>query len=160
MADDVPGFAAALGRLSSGLYIVTTGTGAEASGFLASWVQQAGFQPPAVTVAVHRERAVHEILRACGHFCVSVLAPSSMHHLKNFARGLGPGAAAFEGLATGQAASGVPYLQDAHAWLACRVVGDAVWSDHTVFCGEVVDGACLDLDEAPATHVRKNGLSY
>ena len=34
-----------LGRLPSGLYVLTAGRGAAATGMLASWVQQVGFEP-------------------------------------------------------------------------------------------------------------------
>ncbi len=157
---NVQPLAAALGRIISGLYIVTTGAGEQATGFLGSWVQQAGFEPPVVTVAVHKDRTVLDACRSCGHFCVSVLAPSSMHHMKHFGQGFAPGENAFEGLNTALTDSGVPYLTDAHAWLACTIIGESSWSDHVILCGEVVDGSCLSLDESPATHVRKNGLSY
>lgn len=157
---DAPPFASSLGRVTSGLYIVTTGVEEQATGFLASWVQQAGFEPPAVTVAVHKDRAVLEVLRACGHFCVSILAPSSMHHLKHFGKGFAPGESAFEGLSIANSDTGVPYLADSHAWLSCEIIGESTWSDHVILCGEVGAGSCANLEETPATHVRKSGLSY
>ena len=89
-------FVKALGRVSSGLYIVTTGVGPQATGFLGSWVMQAGFAPPAVTVAIQTDRAVLQIVRECGYFCVSVLAPSCGHFLKHFARSFKPEDEPFE----------------------------------------------------------------
>ena len=139
---------------------MTTGTGDDATGFLGSWVQQSGFEPPALTVAVQKDRSVLEVFRACGHFCVSVIATSSMHLMKHFGGGFSPGENAFEGLAIAHADSGVPYLTDAHAWLACKIMGESTWSDHAILCGEVVAGACSSLEEAPVTHVRTNGLNY
>ena len=161
MDEELGSFVPALGRISSGLFIVTTGTGENATGFLGSWVMQAGFEPPAVTVAVHRDRAVLGVLRKCGHFCLSVLSTSSMHYLKHFARGFQPGENAFEGLTTTAAStSEVPYLADAHAHLECEILGEQVWTNHVVVCGEVLAGSCRDLIEMPATHVRNSGLSY
>ncbi|MCA8956447.1 MAG: flavin reductase family protein [Planctomycetes bacterium] len=160
MSDAPRDLAAALGRVSSGLYVVTTGTGDAATGFLGSWVMQAGFAPPAVTVAVQRDRPIRELLARCGHFCISVLAPSSMALMKHFARGFGPGENAFAGIDTRFAECGVPFLPQAHAHLVCRVLGETAWSDHVIVCGEVLSGSCADLAEAPLTHTRKNGLSY
>ena len=150
----------ALGRVASGLYIVTTGSGADATGFLGSWIMQAGFEPPALTVAVHRDRAVLGALRESGHFCVSVLASSSMDLVGHFARGFKPGEDAFVGLDTELTDGGVPYLADAHAYLSCKLLGEATWSDHVILCGEVLAGDCRSLEEDPATHIRKNGLRY
>lgn len=157
---DLPDFAPALGRVSSGLYIVTTGLGDAATGFLASWVQQAGFAPPVVTICSGTERPITQTIRDCGQFCVSVVAPGSMGLLKHFGAGFAPGEPAFEGLEVAQTQAGITYPTAAHAWFACKLLGEQTWSDHTVFAGEVIEGACPDLSEVPTQHVRKNGLSY
>ncbi len=51
-----------LGRLPSGIFILTIGSGDRATGMLASWVMQAGFEPPMVTVAIKQGRYVGEWL--------------------------------------------------------------------------------------------------
>ncbi len=151
---ELPDFAPALGRLSSGLYICTVGSGDSAMGFLASWVQQVGFQPPALTVAVQRDRNAVQQVRDNGCFALSVLADNNRALLKHFAGG----ADSFAGLDIAATSVGAPYLKDALAHLACRVIGEVCWTDHVLFCAEVVGGACSD--GAPMVHVRKNGLNY
>ena len=158
MADRSP-IAIGLGRIVSGLSVLTTGEGVRATGMLASFVQQAGFDPPAITVAVKKGRPIVEALRDHGKFCISVLHDGSIGLLAHFARGFEPGAPAFEGVETLPGKNGVPYLSDAHAHLACELIGEADWTDHIVFCGRVIDGNRLD-DDQPLTHVRKDGLSY
>ena len=148
-----------LGRIVSGLFILTAGRGDQATGMLTSFAQQAGFDPPAVTVAVKKGRAITDTIRDTGHFCLSVLHDESIGLLAHFARGFEPGAPAFESIAVAAAANGVPYLTDAHAWVACELVGEADWTDHLVLCGKVTEGGRAD-DEQPLTHVRKNGLAY
>ena len=148
-----------LGRIVSGLFILTTGEGERATGMLASFVQQAGFEPPTVTVALKKGRAILDELRSSKRFCISILHDGSIGLLAHFARGFEPGQPAFEGVATTLGKNGVPYLSDAHAHVACEVVGEADWSDHVVFCGQVVDGDRVD-DDQPLTHVRKDGLQY
>jgi hypothetical protein len=66
MSDSVNDVSAALGRVPSGIFILTTGYEGRATGMLASWVQQAGFEPPMVTVAVRRDRFVAEWIAATG----------------------------------------------------------------------------------------------
>ena len=153
------GTALGLGRIVSGLFVLTTGSGKAATGMLTSFVQQAGFEPPAITVAVKKGRPILDQLRETKQFCVSVLHDGSMSLLAHFARGFEPGAPAFEGVAIEEAQNGVPYLAEAHAHLACEVIGEADWTDHVIVCGRVLDGGRLD-DDQPLTHVRKNGLSY
>ena len=80
---------APLGRLVSGLYIVTakTATGEE-TGMLSSWVMQAGFEPPMLTVAVKLGRYLEEWLTAGTPFNVNILSESQNAMLKPFGRGL------------------------------------------------------------------------
>lgn len=151
--------AAGLGRIVSGLFILTAGEGSEATGMLASFVQQAGFDPPALTVAVRKGRPMIDLIRSCRRFCVSVLHDGSIGLLAHFAHGFEPGQPAFAGVAIATATNRVPYLADAHAHVACELIGEADWTDHVVFCGRVVGGGRIDNDQ-PLTHVRKDGLKY
>lgn len=148
-----------LGRIVSGLYVLTTGEGDAATGMLVSFVQQAGFEPPAVTVALKKGRYVVDRVRDCGRFSVSVLHDASVVLLSHFAKGFEPDQPAFEGIATEVGANGIVHLAEAHAHVSCEVIGEADWSDHIVFCGRVLGSARID-ESAPLTHVRKDGMSY
>src|SRR5687768_13076480 len=65
------GLGQALGRVPSGLYILTARHDGKATGMLASWVQQAGFDPPMVTVAVNRDRYVGDWITRSGRFALN-----------------------------------------------------------------------------------------
>ena len=55
--------AAVLGRTPSGIFVLTArAADGRETGMLASWVQQASFEPPMVTVAVNRKRFLHDWL--------------------------------------------------------------------------------------------------
>jgi flavin reductase (DIM6/NTAB) family NADH-FMN oxidoreductase RutF len=155
----IPAFARALGAVPSGLFVATAGRDEAATGALVSFVQQVGFDPPCLIVAVKQGRPLEELIRGEGRFCLSILDDASMKLLGHFARGFDPGQPAFDGVATGSDAAGVPYLLDALAWLSCELVGEATWSDHVVFCGRVLAGDRRGLEQ-PLVHVRKTGLSY
>ena len=74
MSGDAPSpLARALGRMPQGLYVVTTGSAEAPLGFVASLVQQVGFDPPTVCVAVSKGRDHVEAIRAAGGFTVSIL---------------------------------------------------------------------------------------
>jgi flavin reductase (DIM6/NTAB) family NADH-FMN oxidoreductase RutF len=56
--------AQSLGRVPSGLFILVAGDGADRrTGLLASWLQQASFEPPQVTVAVNKSRYLNDWLK-------------------------------------------------------------------------------------------------
>lgn len=161
MADvpDKGGIGGALARLPSGLFILTGGRGDEATGMLASFVQQVGFEPPCVVVALHKDRHLREQVSRDGVFCLSVLDEASRSLLGHFARGFDPEERAFEGVDVAVGSLGIPFPTAAHAVLECEVVGEADWTDHIVFCGRVVAGTCRG-DATPLVHIRKNGFSY
>ena len=72
----------ALGRVASGVYIVTIGDASEKDGMLTTWISQASFNPPMVTVAVNRERAIHPKMKPGAFFGVNVLSKENMDIFK------------------------------------------------------------------------------
>jgi len=62
--------AKALGKLSSGLYVVTAAQSGMPDGakgaMVASWVAQASFQPLGLTVAVAKDRAIESLMQVKG----------------------------------------------------------------------------------------------
>jgi flavin reductase (DIM6/NTAB) family NADH-FMN oxidoreductase RutF len=160
MADPVaPPLARALGRIPSGLFIVSTQREGRPVGFLGSFVMQMGFEPPILFVGVGKSRSLLGDFRRTGHFAVSVLDATSRPAMGPFVRKLPEGTSPFDGLALLQTASGSPVLAGALAWLDCRITGEFETGDHVVLFGEVVEGALLREGE-PSTHVRKSGLGY
>src|SRR4051812_26637484 len=99
--------AAALGRVPSGLFVLTVRQGEQETGMLASWVQQCSFEPPQVSVAVQRGRFAHGLLGDGAAFVVNVLAAGQTDLLKHFGKGFGPDEPAFTGLGVYHTTEGV-----------------------------------------------------
>ncbi|MDX2035105.1 MAG: flavin reductase family protein [Isosphaeraceae bacterium] len=165
MADIAHDLNHALGRIPSGIFILTVSdpSGGRGTGMLASWVQQAGFSPPMLTVALGRDRFVRDWIRASGRFALNQVRAGDKSLVKHFGRGFAPDADAFEGLALFEpSASGAPpILGDALAYLVVEPRGevDVAGTDHVVVLGEVVDGRLLSEGD-PMTHIRKVGSHY
>src|SRR6476646_2144 len=87
-----------LGRIPSGIYILTARHAEQETGMLASWVMQAGFDPPMVSVAVRQGRYVGQWLTAGSPFVLNVVAQGQKSLLSHFGRGFELGQPAFEGL--------------------------------------------------------------
>jgi flavin reductase (DIM6/NTAB) family NADH-FMN oxidoreductase RutF len=150
----------ALGRVPSGVFVLTSGSGAGAVAMLASWVQQAGFEPPAVSVAVAKERSVGPVLKERGAFVLSVVGEGDTGLMKKYARGVRPGEDPFAGMRTALTAGGATYLADALAYLECEVLTICDYGgDHDVFVARVRDGRVLK-DGASFVHLRGNGFHY
>src|SRR5881396_183780 len=89
---------AILGRIPSGVYVLTVRSGEQETGMLASWVMQAGFEPPTVSVAVKKGRYVADWLHAGRPFVLNVVPHGQAKTLQHFGRGFAPGEPAFEGI--------------------------------------------------------------
>jgi flavin reductase (DIM6/NTAB) family NADH-FMN oxidoreductase RutF len=59
-----PDIAKALGKLSSGLYVVTAAHTNAKGAMIASWVAQASFEPLGLTIAVAKDRAIESLMQA------------------------------------------------------------------------------------------------
>ncbi|HWE40842.1 MAG TPA: flavin reductase family protein [Isosphaeraceae bacterium] len=150
----------ALGRLPSGLFIFTSRHHDRAGGLLASWVQQAGFDPPMLTVALRHDRPLTAWVAESGAFALSQLADGQKHLIRHFARGFRPDDDPFAGLAVRDDARGGPVLAEALAFLDLEVAGALDGGDHRIVLARVVGGAVFAPDAEPMVHVRRNGFHY
>lgn len=154
-----PPLARALGRVPSGLYIVTAVGDEGPMGFLGSFVQQVGFEPPTLVVAVGQDRAHLAAMRRSGAFAVSVLDSASKGLMAQFYKPAAQGSDPFGGLATLRTPKGQWVLADALAWIECQVVGEQDVGDHVAVFGRATEGA-LHREAEPLVHLRRNGFSY
>ncbi|HEX8313034.1 MAG TPA: flavin reductase family protein [Chthoniobacteraceae bacterium] len=150
--------APALGKIASGLYIATARLEEGPIGMLCSFVEQAGFEPPMVSVAVGQGRPIIAALDGPGVFGLHVLSKDNNALLKSFARG--GGAEAFAGHELVENAHGVPQLAEAWAFLLCKVTGKLSTGDHVVYVAEVLDGVLQHEGQESMVRVRANGFSY
>lgn len=154
-----PEFVPVLGRVPSGIFVLTARSGGDETGMLASWVQQAGFEPPMISVAVKLGRYVGDWLDAGNDFALNLL-PEKSPLMKHFGRGFEPGEPAFTGLPVDRPLENGPaVLADSLGYLICRPKKAIDSGDHRIYLATVVGGR-LRRDERPAVHIRKSGLNY
>jgi flavin reductase (DIM6/NTAB) family NADH-FMN oxidoreductase RutF len=159
VTDPLP-LAQALGRVPSGLFILTVRGEGRDTGALVSWVQQAGFHPPMLTVALRSDRLAAVWVKASGRFTLNQIPAGHKHLLRHFGRGFGPDEPAFNGMEITHEASGGPVLADALGFLDMEVSAHLDSGDHRLFLARVTDGALLQPDVEPMIHVRHSGLHY
>lgn len=152
-----------LGRVASGLYVVTCVGAAQNHAFLASWVAQAGFAPPTVSVAIKQDRAIMRDLKIGSVFVVNLLAkddPDSKALMGKYAKGFAIGENAFGESDVGTGSQGGKFLPTSLGYMECRVLRVLEPStEHNLVIGEVVGGKMLKAGE-PWVHVRKSGAQY
>jgi flavorubredoxin/flavin reductase (DIM6/NTAB) family NADH-FMN oxidoreductase RutF len=152
----------ALGRLSGGLYVVTARQEERASAMVASWVSQASFDPPGLTVAVAKDRAIEALMQVGDRFVLNILREDNHQQLlRHFLKRFPPGANRFAGINTLEGvATGGPVLGDALAYLGCRVSQRMEGPDHWIIYAEVEEGNVSDMEASTAVHHRKVGNHY
>jgi len=152
----------ALGRLSGGLYVVTAEQDGRSSAMVASWVAQASFSPPGITVAVAKDRAIEALMQVDDRFVLNILAETNHQPLlRHFLRRFPPGADRFAGVAVlRDVAMGGPILSDGLAYLGCRVSQRMEGPDHWIIYAEVEEGNVRDSEASTAVHRRKVGNHY
>ena len=151
----------ALGRISSGLYIITAQKGNLTSAMLASWVSQASFTPLGLTIAVAKDRAIESLMLVGDRFVLNVLEEGNhLHLMKHFLKRFSPGADRFAGIKTQTAENGSPILTDALAYLECVVTTRMETSDHWIVYSTVDAGRVSKPEALTAVHHRKVGNYY
>ncbi|MBW4575601.1 MAG: diflavin flavoprotein [Aphanothece sp. CMT-3BRIN-NPC111] len=151
----------AVGRIVGSLCIVTTKQGDLTGAMLASWVSQATFNPPGLTVAVAKDRAIESLMYQGGQFVLNILAQGQhLGLMKHFLKPFGPAEDRFAGVATQEAENGCPILNDALAYVECSVRNRMECGDHWLIYAVVENGKLLQANGVTAVHQRKSGSHY
>jgi flavin reductase (DIM6/NTAB) family NADH-FMN oxidoreductase RutF len=151
--------AAALGRIPSGLFVLTFRHGKQETAMLASWIQQCSFEPPQIVIAMNEKRFVLEWLKEGSPIAVNILGEGQKDLMSHFGKGFEPGQPAFDGIALDRNHDGSATLRDAHAVLDCRVAGKHAAGDHVLIVARVVAGK-VQHEGRPGVHIRRSGSHY
>ncbi len=146
----------AIGRIASGVYILTAEDGNTKAGMLASWVMQTGFEPPTISAALHPDREVYQIIEKTGRFTLNVISKENHGLMKAFSK-YSP--EQFEQVTSTSTYCGIQ-LKDAIASLDCVVKQQVHVTDHVLLVAEVVSSTMLQTNLEPMTHLRKSGFTY
>ena len=155
----------ALGRVVGSLCVLTASKGKGdnniKSAMLASWVSQASFSPPGLSIAVAKDRAVESLLQKGDTFALNILSSNNLKEpLKRFSKPFAPGENRFSGLEIEETPNGQIIIPDSLAWLDASVKERMECGDHWVIYAEVNYGDVIRKDELTAVHHRKSGSNY
>ncbi|TAE61790.1 MAG: flavin oxidoreductase [Nostocales cyanobacterium] len=149
----------AVGRIVGSLCVVTATQGELKTGMLASWVTQASFNPPGLTIAVAKDRAMENLTHSGNNFVVNILA-EGREIRKHFMKVYAPGQDRFQGLDITEANNGGVILNGALAYLECTVKNRMEVGDHWLVYATVDDGNVLNQEGVTAVHHRKSASHY
>ncbi len=155
----------ALGRVIGSLCVLTASKGKDENNIkgamLASWVSQASFSPPGLSIAVAKDRSVESLLQVGDSFALNILSEKDFKEpLKRFTKPFAPGEDRFDGLDTKLTPNKQIIIPESLAWLDASVKERMECGDHWVIYAEVLHGNILKSDSLTAVHHRKTGASY
>ncbi|HAE06143.1 MAG TPA: flavin oxidoreductase [Richelia sp.] len=151
----------AIGRVTGSLCLVTAKQGDISSAMLASWVSQASFTPPGLTISVAKERALESLMYSGNPFVLNILKESNhLGLMKHFLKPFKPGENRFTGIPLREARNGCMILEHALAYLECYVQSRMEIGDHWLVYAIINGGQILDFDGITAVHHRKSGTYY
>ena len=150
--------APALGKIPSGIFIATAVVESAPIGMLCSFVEQAGFEPPMISIALGLDRPLRPVLELGNLFGLNILSKQNGALVKSFLRS--DNTNPFDGLTLIENEFGVPQLAAALAFLICKPEGNMPAGDHILFLARVLDGALQQGQQEAMIRIRKNGFGY
>jgi flavin reductase (DIM6/NTAB) family NADH-FMN oxidoreductase RutF len=154
----------ALRMIPYGLYVLTARTEDVESGLsgmkaaTVSWLSQAAFEPPRIVVALRNGSGIWRRVQAAGVFALNLLGTGQKALASTFFRHVEPEGNTIGGAAFHTGATGAPILDDAPAYLECRVIQTLDAGDHTLFLADILAaGIQNDLD---ALTIDETGWHY
>lgn len=133
----------ALRMIPYGLFVLTTRAGEEVSAGTINWVTQTAFHPPLIVAGIRADSRSHALIKASGVFNLNLLGKGQQAIAFSFFKPSVLEDGKLSGHKFRPAANGCPILEDAPAWLECKLVNTIEGADHSVFVGEVT-GAGLN----------------
>ncbi len=155
----------ALGRIIGSLCVLTTrkitGNNYLNGAMVASWVSQASFTPPGLTIAVSKDRAVEALLHTGDRFILNILADGKQNHLlRQFLQPFAAGEDRLSGIEIEESPAGQPILKEGMAWLEGNIKQRMECGDHWLIYAEIECGKVLDNEGVTAVHHRRTGENY
>jgi flavin reductase (DIM6/NTAB) family NADH-FMN oxidoreductase RutF len=144
-----------LGKMTYGIYVLTSCHEQEVNGMIASWVSQVSYDPLMIMAAVHPHRYSHQLIEKSGCFALHVIDRRQTEFLSRF-KGPDPNAK-LASVQWQRGQTGCPILTECMAYLECEVRTSYRPGNHTLFLGEVV-GARSVAEGTPFSSMDYSGV--
>ena len=147
----------ALRMFSYGVYILTSKFEDNYCAATVTWVSQASFDPPLISVCIKGDSASYIVVKERGEFLLHILGENQ----KDLAASFFKKTTLNNGLINEQPyqlVDNLPLLMSASAYLKCRVLDIMENGDHPLFLSEVID-AVIQKESEPL-ELRKTDWQY
>jgi flavin reductase (DIM6/NTAB) family NADH-FMN oxidoreductase RutF len=130
----------ALRMIPYGIYVLTAeGRDGSIAAATVNWVTQASFAPPLVAIGVKTDSGAHAIIKDTRVFALNVLGKGQQGLAFNFFKSHERDGNSIGGEPFTKSPAGAPILDNAPAWVECKLVDTVERGDHSIFIGEVTE---------------------
>ncbi len=146
--------------MPSGLFVIGSRAGERRNGMTANWVTQVSSTPKLVAVSVEKEAFTHELVSDGRVFSVNVVDREDRAIVRKFTKPVDVDGGTLNGFPFHDGPTGAPILDQAVAWLDCRVHSTVDLGSHTLFVGEVADAGFQKPEDTPALRMEDTRMNY
>jgi len=152
----------AIGHITTSLSVITANINGEDSMVPVTWVSQASFNPPGITVSVPKEGSPDGLTLLNAKFSINIMGAGKQGPtLKLLNSGTRVGATAFDGFSIErEEVTGCAYLTDAASVMQCTVTNRMDTGDHWLLLSTIEEGKVLDANAVTYFHHREDGSVY
>ena len=141
----------ALRMIPYGIYVLTAeGNDGSVAAATVNWVTQASFAPPLVAIGVKTDSGAHAIIKDSKVFALNVLGKGQQGLAFNFFKSHERDGNSVGGESFTQSPAGAPVLDNAPAWVECKLVDTVERGDHSIFIGEVTEAGVAQQPDGRA----------
>ena len=137
-----------LRKIPYGLYVIGLRDKGSYHAFTGSWLSQCSMNPPRLMLGVRNGTRSLELIREGGVFSVNLFGKADKKILEQFFKAAPSSASRFGDFQFTVKETNTPILEQAVAYLECRVKNIVEAGDHSIVIGEVAEAEILK-DEAP-----------
>ncbi|NJR65064.1 MAG: flavin oxidoreductase [Leptolyngbyaceae cyanobacterium CRU_2_3] len=148
----------AVGRITGSLCVITTNQGKH-QGMLTSWVSQATFNPPGLTIAIPASQAEANLPTIGSQFVLNILK-EGRNVRRYFLKTAATDEDRLAAIATHPANNGCLILDEALGFLECTVQSRMECGDHWLIYATADNGKVLEGVGVTAVQHRKSGMQY
>ena len=138
-------------KIPNALALIGSRAGTERNGMTASWISQLSMEPVLIGVSVENTAVTHRLISEGGSFTVNLWDAEQTRVFVKFSKPAAYADGTLNGRPVREATTGAPVFDEAIAWLDCEVRHALDLGTHTLFVGELVDGAIKDDDPRAAS---------
>ena len=146
-------------KIPNALALIGSRSGEERNAMTASWITQLSMEPVLIGVGVENTAVTHRLISAGGSFTVNLWNSDDTRVFVKFSKPATYADGTLNGRAVREAATGAPVFEEAIAWMDCEVRHAVDLGTHTLFVGELVDGA-INVDEARSASMSDTRMKY